>query len=147
MGVIAVWDGTLSWGCSHQHWAITYAPRGADKNTHWEWTLQCQVMAGRLQRAHIKQNKTMARWRWIQITPIQAHAALTNPSKQTAPRFQTRTLGFVSLLTCERNQPPSPSPHYSGQPGCSNSITKNISSLWRCSCVSVCVCWGYFYMY
>lgn len=128
--VIAVWDGTLSPGCSHQHGAITHAPRGADKNTHREWTRRCQVMAARLRRAHIKQTRAAARRRWIQITSAQA-----GPGEQTAPRIQTGTLGFVSPLTCERNQPQPPSPHYSGQPGWSNNITKNISPVWLCLCV------------
>lgn len=62
------------------------------------------------------------------------------PAKRTAPhRFQPGTSSFVSPLTCERNQPPSPSPHYSSQPGWSNSITKNISPLWQSLCGNVSV--------
>lgn len=33
------------------------------------------------------------------------------------PGIQTATLGFVSPLTCERNQSQPPSPHYGGRPG------------------------------
>lgn len=143
MGIIVVWDGTLSRGCSHQHWAITHAPRGVDKNTHWEWTLQCQVMAARLQQTHIKQKRAGAMPRWIQIASIQAQAAHAHRGKQTVSQFQTGTLGFVSLMTYEKNRSPSPSPHYSGRPSWSNSVTKNISPLWQCMCVcgrnTVCV--------
>lgn len=133
MGIIVVWDGSLSQSCSHQHWAITCPPRGVDKNTRWESTLQCQVMAGRLQQAHIKQKRPQQRRGEYRSLP--AH---TSHSKQTVPQFQTGTLGFVSLLTYERNQSPSPSPHYSGQPSWSNSMTKNINCLWQCMCMYVC---------
>lgn len=42
---------------------------------------------GRLQRAHIKQKRATAQWRWIQITSRKAHTALMNPDGQTAHWF------------------------------------------------------------
>lgn len=62
---------------------------------------------------------------------MRAQSAHTSPSKERAPGFQSGTPGFVSPLTCERNQPPSPSPHYSGQPGRSNGMIKNTSPVWQ----------------
>lgn len=88
MGIIVVWDGSLSRGCSHQHWAITCPPQGVDKNTRWEWTLQCQVMAGRLQQAHIKQKRPQqcrGEYRSLpdrQRQPTQATASRQFPSSR-----------------------------------------------------------------
>lgn len=75
----------------------------------------------------------------VELNADHHHTAACTPGEETARWFQTGTVGLVRPLTCERNQTLSPSPHYCGQPGSSNSISQNISPLSQCSCLCVVV--------